>query len=299
MRTVAARSTAAPWQVNVPAGALVEFDVRFAPRFALDNAAGAKAAKLALTGPGVSTPWRADVPLAGRFEGIRLALVFKADGDAFDVVEPATRLEVPVTILAFGHDTPGVFRVRKAPAGFVVEEKSFVAKAGAAAKTTLAIRLDGVWLGRGSYRPGGEVRVAFEHEGKSSEATFTVVPWPGMLEIRTGSVGAADRPGCDAMGIRGLVRLSSDGAISVGMWWEPATSWKSDPTTSLFVRALVDGRAYAEGLYPKTRQSAYYGIPGPLFRTTFAKKDYLPMYKRFGNGAFAFSCASVPASNHF
>ena len=43
-RTVTSRSTAAPWQVSIGAGAAVEFDVRCAPKFSLDNVAGPKSA---------------------------------------------------------------------------------------------------------------------------------------------------------------------------------------------------------------------------------------------------------------
>lgn len=293
--------TREPFEKSVAEGQEVQVDVVFEPKFSLDNVAGPKTATLVLAGPGAPTSWRVDVPVAGRFEGIKLSLVFKTDGDTFDVVEPDNQFQVPVSLLGFGHTVQGRFRLKSAPNGFLMDEKTFSVPPGGTARTTLTFHLAGIWLGNGAYRPGGEVRVVFEYEGKSSEVVFTVRPHVKMLEIRTISVGAADRPGCDALRVEGFVHLMSDGSIQMNLQWVPPSSWSPSSSTTVYFAAFFKGRAYAEGYFPKIYQSAIYSKSWSArqFRTTFTKQDYLPMVLAFGSGRdFTFQCG-VSQMTHF
>ncbi len=126
-------------------------------------------------------------------------------------------------------------------------------------------------------------------------------PHVKLLQIRTATVRATGRPGCDALGAEGYVILHSDGDIQLNFQWVPASSFSPTSSTTAYFAAYFKGRAFAEGYFPKTAQSTIYSRPwsGPRFRTTFTKQDYLPMTLAWGYGPdFTFQC-NVSQMTHF
>ncbi len=179
LRNVAARVTAAPWQIQSKAGDEVQVDVIFEPKFDLfSNAAGPKSATLALKGPGTQGAWSVDVPVQGDFNGLQIGVtLLLKDRELFAFPGDA---QATATARLVGLTTPvnGTLHGGKMPAGVSAPSMEVSVPANQTIEVTVPLSL--TWGGGGLPSDGKpeDFELVFDAGGRSATAGGSISPLP-------------------------------------------------------------------------------------------------------------------------
>jgi hypothetical protein len=170
-RAIVASTSSAPWQLNVPAGADVQTEVVFAPKFdLLAMPAGPKSATLRLEGPGAHGRWTATVPVDGKFDGLHVGVAFVVNDKSVEIAYPHTGAKVRVTLTGLGENEAGTVRAMWAPAGVSVDQVQVTVPKANSVRTWVPVRVD--WSSVNGW--SGNIPLEFDYGGKKSTANFSL-----------------------------------------------------------------------------------------------------------------------------
>lgn len=277
-------ATVAPFLLNVPAGWTVEADVTFTPSaLAVLERNGV----LKLSVPGPQKRFDVDVPLSGE-----LAVPAKIGAPIVRLVEPVGEALVPITLTGTNQDVNGHFSLAGGPTNVSITDVPTTLKAHQTMTVKVPLHATDFWHD-GWSRPGGYLHLRFTFPGHSATVATELRVYRKDLQFATKDVGKAHRTGCDEQDAEGYVLVRHAGSIALQFDWK-ATEYDSDSSVATHFTVRYRGQKLAEGIYPKTQQSAVYHVnqPGPdRFRSYYDPALYFDMVE---DPSFSFSCKVVP-----
>ena len=185
-----------PWRWSLAPGAEIQIDLVFEPKFDLFSmTAGPKPATMKVTGPGPQGNWTLSVPLAGMFNGLKIAATFVVADKEPVVVSPAPGLDLAVSIAATSSELKGTIRGGSLPAGVSVTPVAVTVPPGSEKKVTVPLKLN--W--NGGFPADGVAKageLVLEYGGGSQKASFSISGVPAT----TSTGGMPGNCGIDFLG---------------------------------------------------------------------------------------------------
>jgi hypothetical protein len=298
--------TTAPFQLSVPAGSTVYFDVVFAPK---PSSATVRGGALSITGqsPAAGQAWTQTVGLWGNFvQSVKLGLPGTLSAIEPDFSDSST-IDVPIQVTGTDHTVWGTFVLQNAPNNVQIAAGTVTSmNIGAYTNSTIhvPIAFNHCWQGSQSICGGGAMRIAFVYGNTYGNITATadsvVLTYPNHKAIgfSTGSfndVSLVDPSAlvrCDRQQMTGVVTFRATGRIDLLFAWD-VDAFPRDAGTSTLLRAYADGHLLAEGIYPNDVPSAEYiqgYTPAVNYQTFYVGSQFL---QTINAKSFVFSCDQI------
>jgi len=200
-----------PWQWSLAAGAEIQIDVFFEPKFDLFSmTAGPKPATMKVTGPGPHGNWMLSIPLAGTFNGLKIAATFVVADKEPVVISPAPGYDLSVSVAATSSELKGTIRGGSLPAGVTVGPVAVNVPPASERKVIVPLKIN--W--NGGFPSDGVAKageLVLDYGGGSKKASFSITGVPAS----TSTGGKPGNCGVDFLGWAAI--LYPDGRLLFSM----------------------------------------------------------------------------------